>query len=194
MILITLSFYDQHRKVRGNDFYKAKNYESAVSAYTQAIALDGTNAAIKTNRAAAYLMQLMYKEAKDDCDAALAIDSANSKALFRKATALKGLGKLEEAIATLDEGLKHDPNSAAALAEKDSLEKAKIKIQELKDLMTAKKFGTALTQVDLLIKQIGTNFRAVNLLKVECLIELSRPEDAYNLSNIMVRVHGSFIP
>jgi tetratricopeptide (TPR) repeat protein len=90
--------------VKGNDFYKAKNYSAAIASYTKAIELDTTSAALLTNRAAASLMLLQYKEAIQDCDAALAIESDNSKAYFRKATALKGLGKLNEAIAALNKG------------------------------------------------------------------------------------------
>ena len=45
----------------------------------------------------------------------------------------------------------------------------------------------ALVQVEALIKALGNNFREFNILKVEALLELNRPEDAYNLSNLMVR-------
>jgi tetratricopeptide (TPR) repeat protein len=94
-----------NRKVKGNDFYKAKNYSAAIASYTKAIELDTTSAALLTNRAAASLMLLQYKEAIQDCDAALVIENDNSKAYFRKATALKGLGKLNEAIAALNKGI-----------------------------------------------------------------------------------------
>lgn len=50
-------------------------------------------------------MLLQYKEAIQDCDAALVLENGNSKAFFRKATALKGLGQLTEAIATLNKGM-----------------------------------------------------------------------------------------
>ena len=62
------------------------------------------SAALLTNRAAAQLMLLNYKEAMDDCNAAILLDNTNSKAYFRKATALKGLGRLTDAIASLDKG------------------------------------------------------------------------------------------
>ena len=72
----------------------------AIASYTTAITLDKTNPAYLTNRAAAHLMIQQYKEALADCDAALFIGGAGdkSKAYFRKATALKGLGKLDAAI------------------------------------------------------------------------------------------------
>lgn len=78
------------RKNRGNDFYRDKNYQAAVGAYTKAIALDSENPSLFTNRSAALLMLLQYREAMQDCDQALALDPTNSKAYFRKATACKG--------------------------------------------------------------------------------------------------------
>lgn len=132
-------------------------------------------------------MLLLYAEAIQDCNAALALESNNSKAYFRKATALKGLGKLTEAIVALDKGLEHDPRSATALADKSALLNAQAKIEEIKGLIVMKQFQMALRQIELVTKEIGSNFRDFNILKVEALLELSRPEEAYNLSNLMMR-------
>ncbi len=70
--------------------------------------MDSENASLLTNRAAAYLMLSQYREALADCNAAIVIDAANSKSYFRKATALKGMGRLDEAIAAYDAGLERD--------------------------------------------------------------------------------------
>eukprot|EP00598_Pedospumella_elongata_P016105 CAMPEP_0185011692 /NCGR_PEP_ID=MMETSP1098-20130426/97920_1 /TAXON_ID=89044 /ORGANISM="Spumella elongata, Strain CCAP 955/1" /LENGTH=495 /DNA_ID=CAMNT_0027540733 /DNA_START=470 /DNA_END=1957 /DNA_ORIENTATION=- len=174
-------------KTKGNEFYMAKSYQPAIAAYTKAINLDSTNAALLTNRAAASLMLLLYNEAIQDCNAALALDSSNSKAYFRKATALKGLGKLPEAIAALNKGLEFDPLSKTALADKSALLSAQEKIAEIKNLLVMKQFQMALRQIENVTKEVGGNFRDFNILKVEALLELSRPEEAYNLSNLMMR-------
>jgi len=174
-------------KAKGNEFYKSKNYKSAISSYTKAIELDVNSAALLTNRAAAQLMLLNYKEAMDDCNAAILLDNTNSKAYFRKATALKGLGRLTDAIASLDKGLDIDPRSATALADKASLQNAQEKIVEIRNCLDVKQFQMALVQVEALIKALGNNFREFNILKVEALLELNRPEDAYNLSNLMMK-------
>jgi hypothetical protein len=50
-----------------------------------------------------------------------------------------------------------------------------------------KQYQMALRQVEAVTKDVGSNFRDLNILKVEALLELNRPEDAYNLSNLMVR-------
>ncbi len=166
----------------------AKSYQPAIAAYTKAINLDSSNAALLTNRAAASLMLLLYNEAIQDCNAALALDSSNSKAYFRKATALKGLGKLPEAIAALNKGLEFDPRSATALADKSALLSAQEKIVEIKNLLVMKQYQMALRQIEIVTKEVGGNFRDFNILKVEALLELNRPEEAYNLSNLMVRI------
>ncbi|KAJ1435284.1 hypothetical protein B484DRAFT_393596 [Ochromonadaceae sp. CCMP2298] len=176
-----------HWKGKGNDFYKAKNYVAAIAAYSEAITLDASNAALLTNRAAASLMLLQYKEAMADCDAAISMDPQNSKAYFRKATALKGLGKLDEAVVCLDRGLEFDPRSTTALADKQSLVAAKASMVAIRESLTSKQFTMALRQVDALGRQIGSTFRDLNVLKIETLLELNRPEDAYNLSNAVMR-------
>ena len=79
-----------------------------------AIELEPTNGSYFTNRAAASLMLLQYKETIQDCDAAIALDSTNSKAYFRKVTALKGSGRLQDTMNALNAGLVHDPKSITA--------------------------------------------------------------------------------
>jgi tetratricopeptide (TPR) repeat protein len=131
-------------------------------------------------------MILEYKDAISDCDAALILDSSNSKAYFRKATALKNLGKFPDAIASLEKGLEFDPRSAAALADKAAMLSAQTKVADIKELIAMQQYQMALNQVEGVCKEIGNNFREINLLKVEALLALNRPEDAYNLSNLMV--------
>eukprot|EP01038_Epipyxis_sp_PR26KG_P004609 gene4609-6486_t len=174
-------------KNKGNDFYKDKDYRKAVEAYTKSITVNPSNALYLTNRAAAYLMLLQYKEAVDDCIAAIKLDSNNSKAFFRKATGLKGLGRLDAAIESLTAGLEIDPNSTQARKDLQLLSASKTKLLELQQLVLQKQYRSALPLIDGLIRDIGTNFRDLNLLKVEALIELKRPQDAYNLSNYMMK-------
>ena len=140
-----------------------------------------------TNRAAANLMLLQYKDAIIDCDTAISIDSTpNAKAHFRKAAALKGLGNINGAIDSLSTGLLIDPSSTVAQTDRTSLIAAKDKIEQLRLQISSKDFRRALPAIDALIREIGSTFRDVNILKVECLVELKRTEEAYNLTNSMV--------
>jgi tetratricopeptide (TPR) repeat protein len=58
-------------KAAGNEHYKMKRYKAAVDSYSLAIQIDESCAALYTNRAAACLMLLQYKEAVADCDRAI---------------------------------------------------------------------------------------------------------------------------
>ena len=157
-------------------------------AYTEAINLSPDAATYYTNRAAAYLMVLQYKEALNDCDKAIAIDKTNSKAYFRSATALKGLGRLDAAINILNEGLNYD-NSDNAKSERDSLIKAKNSIPIIRQNINGnqQQLFSALTEIDNVIRSVGSNFRDVNILKAEVLLKLKKLEEAYNLTNNMMR-------
>jgi tetratricopeptide (TPR) repeat protein len=175
------------RKQKGNDFYKNKNYSSAISAYSTAISIELGNTLLYTNRAAAYLMTLQYKEAIADCDKAISIDSTNSKAFFRKATGLKGLGNLNSAVEVLSAGLQLDPTNSVALQEKKLLEGCKNKIVQVKGNLEKRQYSAAVLTADQVIKDIGnSNNRELNLLKVKAFLALKRNEEALNLTNSMV--------
>jgi len=202
----------EHLKNDGNNDYKNKKYTGSIASYSRAIQLinsisngssNGSNGSdsseeiemdpsllisLLTNRAAAYLMLLQYKEANSDCDHAIKLDPTNSKAFIRRATALKGLGLIDQAISSLEQGLLYDPTNNVAKQEKQSLLEAKAKLGTIKDLMKAKQYSMALLQIDALLKVVGSSSRELNLLKIEALLELNRPEEAYNLSNTQVQL------
>lgn len=174
------------RKTRGNDFYKAKNYSSAVEAYGKAISLDLAAPLLYTNRAAAYLMLQQYKEALADCDTALQLDITCAKAYFRKASALKGLGRLDEALTAVSTGLEHDSTNAGGKSDKTSLTNIKYKLVEMEHCFESNQFSSALVLMDQLSRELGAGNRQLNIRRVECLVKLKRLEEAYNLSNSMV--------
>jgi DnaJ homolog subfamily C member 7 len=174
-------------KLEGNEKYKAKDYTGAIESYSQAISHDSSNAALYTNRAAAHLMVLQYKQAADDCEVATRLDSSNSKAFFRKATALKGLGKLDEAIVSMSAGLDIEPTNSTGIREKDALVRAKNQLEQVEELISAKQCSRALTMLDPLLRELGSGSRKLNLMKVECLVETRRLEEALNLSNAIMR-------
>ena len=132
-------------------------------------------------------MLLQFKEAITDCDKSISLEGNNSKAFFRKATAFKGIGNLDAAIDALNAGLVFEPSSSVAITDRDSLLAAKIKIGSIRTQIQNKEYRKALTAIDSVLKDVGSNCRIVNLLKIECLLELKRIEEAYNLSNAVVR-------
>jgi hypothetical protein len=63
-----------NEKAKGNEHYKAGDFEKAVRCYTHALRLDSTNAAVFANRAVCNLKLKRYKLAISDSDAAIQLD------------------------------------------------------------------------------------------------------------------------
>jgi tetratricopeptide (TPR) repeat protein len=66
-----------------------------------------------TNRAASRLKLQDYAGALQDCEAALAVNQSSTKALYRRAQALLGVGgsKVSEAVKSLQLLIKSEPNN-----------------------------------------------------------------------------------
>lgn len=110
-------------KEKGNAQYKKGKCQAAIACYTRAIDHDPDNAIYPANRAMAHLKMKRYKEAADDCTTAIKLDKKYTKAWLRRATALVGMGSLEESIPDFEQVLKLDPKNAAAKKELASLPK-----------------------------------------------------------------------
>lgn len=54
--------------VRGNELLKAKDLAGALAAYTEAIELDGSDAAFRSNRSAVYMSMKEYEKALVDAE------------------------------------------------------------------------------------------------------------------------------
>ncbi|THG21293.1 hypothetical protein TEA_008073 [Camellia sinensis var. sinensis] len=85
-------------KEKGNQAFKDKQWQKAISFYTEAIKLYGNNATYYSNRAAAYLELGSFLQAEADCSAAINLDKKNVKAYLRRGTAREMLGYYKEAI------------------------------------------------------------------------------------------------
>jgi len=95
----------QSAKKRGNELYKNKDFEAALAAYDEAIALDSANMTFLSNKAAVYFTQKNYDKCIEMCDEAITVGKANmapfedrAKALTRCAKAYQKKGDLMMAI------------------------------------------------------------------------------------------------
>ncbi|KAI9033862.1 hypothetical protein CLU79DRAFT_725900 [Phycomyces nitens] len=104
-------------KEKGNAFFRAGDNKNAVLHYGNAIDLDPTTAVYFVNRAMAYLKLNNYLEAERDCTRGLQLQPRNVKALWRRGTALRELGRLEEARKDLEFALELEPGSKAIIEE-----------------------------------------------------------------------------
>ena len=81
--------------------------------YSGALDLVDNVPAYATNLAAAYVMLKDWQSALSAADRSLRMDEENPKAHYRRAQALEGLGRLEEAVAAFETGLAALPSSEA---------------------------------------------------------------------------------
>jgi tetratricopeptide (TPR) repeat protein len=114
----------------GNDLFKSNDFKAAVHAYSTAIdaaqpfkqgeqfnlspTLIEALAAAYANRAECYLRLKDFDHVKLDCEAALMLKPAYSKALFRKAKALFAQGSLQEAMVDITRCIQIDPKNNSA--------------------------------------------------------------------------------
>ncbi|KAJ8571137.1 hypothetical protein K7X08_038109 [Anisodus acutangulus] len=105
-------------KEKGNAAYKGKQWNKAVSYYTEAIKLND-NATYYCNRAAAYLELGCFQQAEEDCTKAISLDKKNVKAYMRRGTARESLLFYKEALQDIRHALVLEPqNKFASVAEK----------------------------------------------------------------------------
>uniref|UniRef100_A0A8V5GCU9 Stress-induced-phosphoprotein 1 n=2 Tax=Melopsittacus undulatus TaxID=13146 RepID=A0A8V5GCU9_MELUD len=101
----------QALKEQGNQALADGDVAAAVRHYSAAIALDANNHVLFSNRSAAYARQGEYARALADACRTLELRPDWAKGYSRKAAALEFLQRLEEAKATYEEGLRHEPHN-----------------------------------------------------------------------------------
>jgi stress-induced-phosphoprotein 1 len=118
-------------KERGNDLYKKKQFDEALAAYDEAIALDPTNMTFLNNKAAVYFTVKKYDECIAACNEAFEVGKANrapfeerAKALTRAAKAFQKKGDLGSAIDMCQKSLlEHHDRDTQRLLKTMELEK-----------------------------------------------------------------------
>ncbi|KAL1528337.1 hypothetical protein AB1Y20_009691 [Prymnesium parvum] len=118
----------EEARLRGNAAFASKQYQQAVSAYSEAIQLDEENALMFGNRCAALLALGRKDEALVDAKQMVALSPALPKAHFRLGSVRAALGRPAEAAAAFAEALRLEPsNDAVAEALKREMANANIK-------------------------------------------------------------------
>ncbi|CAD6581164.1 MAG: hypothetical protein TREMPRED_002939 [Tremellales sp. Tagirdzhanova-0007] len=116
----------------GNTSFRKGRWTEAIGHYTNATVYNPGEPMGYSNRAAAYLKLEKYKDAEKDCTIALELAAGTIKALYRRALARKGLGRIQDATTDVREILRLESGNEVALAE----------LEELKGLEERGKQGT----------------------------------------------------
>ncbi|KAI5298280.1 ubiquitin-protein transferase activating protein, partial [Ascosphaera pollenicola] len=111
-------------KAEGNKAFAAKDFQTAVEKFTEAIALDPTNHVLYSNRSGAYASLRDFQKALEDAEKVTEIKADWPKGWGRKGAALHGLGDLLGANDAYEEALKLDPSNAQAKSGLDAVKRA----------------------------------------------------------------------
>ncbi|XP_010886390.2 uncharacterized protein LOC105020795 isoform X1 [Esox lucius] len=103
--------------VKANEFAAIGRYDVAVEYFTAAIKCNPREFRLFCNRAFCYEKQQDFGKALADAELALSMSPRWMKGLFRKARALAGLKRYEEAVKALKAVLEQDPSSVDAAKE-----------------------------------------------------------------------------
>ncbi|KAL4430866.1 hypothetical protein ABPG75_006122 [Micractinium tetrahymenae] len=117
-------------RARGNAQFASGDYAAAQASYSETLRLLDAQAdptgihVLYGNRAAAALKLGQWAAALQDAEAALAAEPRWAKALYRKAAALQGLGRLAAAAAAARQALQIEPSNREVQAMLRQLEQA----------------------------------------------------------------------
>lgn len=131
----------EEKKILGNTAVSAKDYETAIQHYTEALDLSSTGVnshVYYCNRAAAYCYLNEYADAVADCEAAVALAPDYVKAYSRLGLAYFFLGNFEKAVEAYTKADELEPNNEST---KKSLKQAKKKLDEQKKSSVATSTG-----------------------------------------------------
>lgn len=103
----------EEAKAKGNAAFSSGDFTSAVSHFSDAIALSPTNHVLYSNRSAAYASLHKYSEALADAKKTVELKPDWSKGYSRLGAAHIGLSHYDEAVSAYKKGLEIDPNNEA---------------------------------------------------------------------------------
>lgn len=98
-------------KNKGNAAFAAGDFETAISAFSEAIQLDSQNAVLYSNRSAAYASLKRWEEALEDAQRTTQLKPDWGKGWSRLGAALQGCGDLNGALEAYKSGLAVDASN-----------------------------------------------------------------------------------
>ncbi|XP_055636030.1 dnaJ homolog subfamily C member 7 isoform X2 [Toxorhynchites rutilus septentrionalis] len=171
----------EERKNSGNELYKLKRYDAALSLYTEAINLCPDTPAYYGNRAATYMMLGDYKSALRDAKQSVQMDAKFEKGYMRMAKCCLLMGDLIGTEQAIKKFLELDPSSPVLKHEVHSLKQLREINEKVAICYDKQDYRTCLYHCDNAIKISPASIH-YKLLKAECLALLERFDEAGDIA------------
>ncbi|KAM0870240.1 hypothetical protein ACQ4PT_040139 [Festuca glaucescens] len=166
-------------KDQGNEQFKSGSYLKAAALYTQAIKLDPDNAALYSNRAAAFLHLVKLNKALADAETTIKLKPQWEKGYFRKGCVLEAMEQYEEAVSAFQIASQHNPQNT------EVSRKIKRLTQLAREQKRAGDVENMRSNIDL-----GKNLGS---LKTELAAKYGDAELAQNISSFVINVMESAV-
>ncbi|MES2485258.1 MAG: tetratricopeptide repeat protein [Bacteroidota bacterium] len=165
---------------------KANDYDGALPFYEMALRLAPKNAEIYCDRATAYQTRKMYREAKNDFDRAILLDSKNPKYYNRRAILFNMLNYSEYAIRDTDKALEYAGDN---LDEKSFAyyERAEAKMHNGRLESALEDYNSALANSPIKATEMGALLSSASVLG-----DLGRNKEAITRLETLVKKHPDF--
>ncbi|KAM9724544.1 sperm-associated antigen 1 [Menidia menidia] len=112
----------QREKDKGNEAFRANDYEEAIAYYSRSLCISPSVAAFN-NRAQAEIKLKHWHNAMSDCERVLELEPGNKKALLRRATVHDHMGNVQMASKDLRMVLREEPHNIPATQFLSKIEK-----------------------------------------------------------------------
>jgi len=182
----TQSQADQ-KKEEGNQLYKTKNYRDALQRYSEAIELCPECPAFYGNRSACHMMLSQFTQALADAKCSVQLDASFVKGYVRVSKCHVALGDAISAQQAIDKALQIEPNNAAALQEKTSIQQLINYLADYNQAYQAKDYRKSLFCLDRALA-ISSASRQLKISRAECLAFLGRYGEAQEVANDILRL------
>ncbi|KAK9822352.1 hypothetical protein WJX74_011010 [Apatococcus lobatus] len=146
-------------KEEGNKLFGRKEYQKALEAYDKALktATDnaGDQALLHSNKAACYMMFSKFKEAINECSAALNAQPGYQKALVRRSKAYENIGHFKQALSDIQKANKSESVTTPETQEAE---------RRLKDIVSGRRPAATLATANGTAKRTPTRRPPQNLI------------------------------
>ncbi|XP_005930231.1 sperm-associated antigen 1 isoform X1 [Haplochromis burtoni] len=161
-------FLANREKDKGNEAFRAKDYEEAVTYYSRSLSIITTVAAYN-NRAQAEIKLEHWHNALKDCLSVLELEPGNLKALLRRAVVYNHMGNFHMATEDLRTVLREEPQNTTATQLMSQMEKKMEECQQEKQRKGKKILIQEIEEAD---NQTDSDNKAH---KTACLVQPSQP-------------------